>query len=267
MDAAKKLRSSIMKCIWGTSSKNRCVEVVMGILHDPTRVDHTFAAVAKAVSDARRMLRKDEPRYQQALEIFTNYDEEDAKIPGPVHGLIETVSLARGQMYLKNDGELHLKTPLGADVALRTAHGTHLKEVIKEACRYSAIQHLCDRIGDDKSEDGNRQDMQGIEPYVDNSATMALCRAKDKHDIEADMEEPMPCLSEETDECRTRIPAISRAVGIGPRRRRKLHTIILGSIRPPHRLIHTGVIESDICDNPKCKGARCDTKHYLLGLP
>jgi hypothetical protein len=208
------------------------------------------------------MLRKDNERYQQTLEIFTNCKESDSKIPGPVHGLLEKVGLARSRIYLKQDGELHLKTPLGADVSLRTSHGTHLKEVIKEACRFSAIQHLCDRISTE-SKEAHRQDMQGIDPYVDISATMALCRAKDKHEIEVGMEEPMPDLNEEADNDETQTPTISRAVGIGARRRRKLHTIISGSIRPPHRLIHTGAVDTDICNNPRCKGARCDTKHIF----
>ena len=70
-----------------------------------------------------------------------------------------------------------IKTPLGANVALRTRPGTHLKEVIKEACRYSAVQHLCDRIQDDRSNEGGRQDMKGTTPCVDVAATLALARA------------------------------------------------------------------------------------------
>jgi hypothetical protein len=124
LKAAAKLRSSTVNCVWGSTSKNRCIEVVLGILNDPTRVDHTFAAVARTVSDARRMLRKSEDRYSQTQEIFTHCKEEDMKIPGPVHGLIEKLGLARSQMYFKQNGELHIKTPLGADVASRTPHGT-----------------------------------------------------------------------------------------------------------------------------------------------
>ena len=44
---------------------------------------------------------------------------------------------------------------------------------------------------------------------------------------------------------------------------RKLHTIISGSIRPPHKLIHTGAVDTDTCDHPECNGARCDTKHIF----
>ena len=46
---ARKLRSQSLKCMWGISSKMRCAEVVIGILHDPTRVDHTYAAAYRAI--------------------------------------------------------------------------------------------------------------------------------------------------------------------------------------------------------------------------
>ena len=167
------------------------------------------------------------------------------KIPGPVHGLIEKIGLSRSQVYLKQNGELHIKTPLGANVALRTPHGTHLKEVIKEACRYSAVQHLCDRISENKTSEGDRQDMKGISPYVDTAAPLALTRAKLKLETEMGSEEPAPDLGDNQacPECNT--PLICKAFDIGARRIRKLHTIISGSIRPPHRLIHTGVVDAD----------------------
>jgi len=183
-------------------------------------------------------------------------------VPGPVHGMIEKLGLARSQMYLKPNGELHIKTPLGADIAIRTPHGTHLKEIIKEACRYSAIQHLCDRIAEDSSEVG-RQDMVGISPYVDTSATMALSRAKLKKEAEIGGEEEATDLRDNQACPEGQTPMICKAFGIGARRIRKLHTIISGSIRPPHRLIHTGMVETDICDHSECRGARCDTKHIF----
>ena len=124
LKAAATLRSSTVNCVWGSTSKNRCIEVVLGILNDPTRVDHTFASVLRTIGEARRMLRKIEGRYSQAQMIFTHCKEEDKKVPGPVHGMIEKLGLARSQMYLKPNGELHIKTPLGADIALRTPHGT-----------------------------------------------------------------------------------------------------------------------------------------------
>ena len=53
-----RLRSQILKCIWGNQSKMRCPEIVLGLLNDPTRVDHFYASAFRAFIDARRMLRK-----------------------------------------------------------------------------------------------------------------------------------------------------------------------------------------------------------------
>ena len=45
---SKKIRAKAMECLWGSSSKLRCVEVVLAILQDPTKVDHTFAAAYRS---------------------------------------------------------------------------------------------------------------------------------------------------------------------------------------------------------------------------
>ena len=42
-----------------------------------------------------------------------------------------------------------------------------------------------------------------------------------------------------------------------------MHTIIAGSILPPNRLKHTGIISDDKCNHPECKGARVDTLHMF----
>lgn len=42
-----------------------------------------------------------------------------------------------------------------------------------------------------------------------------------------------------------------------------MQTIIAGSIRPPHRLKHTGIISDDKCAHPECKAARVDTGHVF----
>ena len=67
---AGKLRKSIMKRIWGRGSKMRCMEVVIGISKDPTRLDLTFAAALRTKIDTRRMRRKSEDRLAQAAGIL-----------------------------------------------------------------------------------------------------------------------------------------------------------------------------------------------------
>ena len=104
--------------------------------------------------------------------------------------------------------------------------------------------------------------MKGISPYVDTAATLALTMAKLRLETEMGSEEPSPDLGDNQACPDGNTPLICKAfgVGAGARRIRKLHTIISGSIRPPNRLVHTGVVVTDTCDHPECSGARCDTK-------
>ena len=60
---------------------------------------------------------------------------------------------------------------------LRTCHETHYKACIRESCRYAAIQHLSDRNSKANKEAG-RQDMDGIKPYIDLHATLAIVNKK-----------------------------------------------------------------------------------------
>ena len=92
-----------------------------------------------------------------------------------------------------------------------------------------------------------RQDMVGIEPHVDLSATMALLNSKSDKQQE-----------EEDGQCK-----LSRPQRLPPEKRRHLQTIIAGSIRAPHRLKHAGKVSSDVCTHPRCAGARCDTQNLF----
>ena len=50
---------------------------------------------------------------------------------------------------------------------------------------------------------------------------------------------------------------------------RLLQTIISGSIKAPDRLIHTGHVQTDICDHPQCRqqSERATTKHIMWHCP
>ena len=41
----RKLRTRVLKAVWGKQSQMRCAEIVLGLIHDATRIDPTFAAV------------------------------------------------------------------------------------------------------------------------------------------------------------------------------------------------------------------------------
>ena len=46
-----------------------------------------------------------------------------------------------------------------------------------------------------------------------------------------------------------------------------MQTIIAGSIRPQHRLVHTGRIDSAHCPHPQCNKCNCDTTHLFWKCP
>ena len=81
-----KLRGRIMKCLWGSSSKMRCREIVLAVLNDPTKVDPHSSSAFRAFVDARRMIRKNPQRLQDFCEILYNLDKEQY-VNGPAHGL------------------------------------------------------------------------------------------------------------------------------------------------------------------------------------
>ena len=44
---------------------------------------------------------------------------------------------------------------------------------------------------------------------------------------------------------------------------RRMQTILMGSIRPPHRLKYTSHADNDICTHLACNGAKADTEHIF----
>ena len=73
--------------VWGTSSKLRCAELVLAMLHDPTKVDPTYANAYRGIMDARRMLRKSPARLKQFIEACELADAADT-FTGPMRGTI-----------------------------------------------------------------------------------------------------------------------------------------------------------------------------------
>ena len=75
------------------------------------------------------------------------------------------------------------------------------------------------------------------------------------------MEDTAGLMEEQDEETNGLHSSICKPCWLEPSRLRKLQTIIAGSIRAPHRLLHAGLIDSDKCTHSACNGARCDTEH------
>ena len=85
----------------------------MAILNDPTRVDHTFAAVMRTLIDTRRVLMKSETRYQQAVVILHQYAAGRRHSAGPVHGFLVKAATVGIVISIEQDGEIWMHTQLG----------------------------------------------------------------------------------------------------------------------------------------------------------
>ena len=82
----------------------RCAEIVIGILNEPTRADHYYAAVHRAFNETRRMMVKNDTRYRKFYEDIFWYkkllikrrigakdkfeDDEKEYGAGPVNGFM-----------------------------------------------------------------------------------------------------------------------------------------------------------------------------------
>ena len=138
MALSTRIRGSILNCIWGTSSKLRCPEIVLAVLNDPTKVDNFSSAAMRAFTDARRTLMKDIDRRKNFMESLYLHND-GSKLNGPVHGIMEYAS-ALGISITTDGYDVILETPTGHKVNLCTRHLSHLRHVIRVTCRYSLLK-------------------------------------------------------------------------------------------------------------------------------
>ena len=264
-----RIRSSILKSIWGTGSKLRCPEIVLGILNDPTRVDNFSSAAYRALLDARRTLRKSQERRDRFIEALNLY-QRGSKLNGPAHGIMEYAQ-ALGIEIVITETEIMLETPIGYSIDLCTDHLSHFRYVITEVCRFAILKQLKERSetlnvqeheeAKSKQKKG-RKDMEGITADIDVRATLAMlnCRKDPKYDDEEGQDAYYLHKLHELDEAQK---ILCRPCKLSPVSRRRLQTIIAGSIRPPHRLVYTGRIEDSLCKHPACQNEKCDTHHIF----
>ena len=239
----------------------RCPEIVLGILNDCTRVDNYYASAFRAFIDARRILRKCSCRHQTFIDTSCLYTGTDL-INGPVHGLYHYANNL-GILFTIESGVIMLSTPPGAKLPLCTPHETHFKACIRESCRHALITHLVSRLkfeetraaaaiaAASKNPAGKkskvklpRDDMLGIQPYVDLDATVALSKGG-KNASHAFTASELAGTAHDDD-----ASVICKPCKLDCKTMRRWQTIIAGSIRAPHRLKHTGRISDHRCPHP-----------------
>jgi ribonuclease HI len=234
-------------------------------------VDNFSAAASRAFIDARRTLRKNIDRRKQFIEMLYLH-RDGSKFNGPAHGIMEYANALDITVAL-DDTNIILQMPTGHHVDLCTDHLSHLKHVLRETCRYKLMKQLNERTREEASEQPSfkkdaktRKDMYGITAFVDTRATLAMVSCKSKEKYDEQIGENGLELSQ-INEHYVADKKLARPCKLTNQSRRRLQTIIAGSIRPPHRLVHTGRTESNQCCHPACKGAKCDTHHVFWKCP
>ena len=67
--SSEKLTTACTNAIFGKRRKHRSQQIVLGLLHEPHKVHPTWATVYTLICDARRYLKKDPSRPEQARRI------------------------------------------------------------------------------------------------------------------------------------------------------------------------------------------------------
>ena len=165
----------MLDCVPGTSSKLRCAELVVSLLHDLFKIDPIYANAYRGIMDARRMLRKQSKRLDHFIRACKIADKEDLS-KGPMRGTTMHAQTL-GIQVIYRDQQVFPITPRGCEINLCTDQGTHLRSCLRESAKYASIRTLQQRIDITDQPQGKakrgRKDMQGITPYIDTQATLA----------------------------------------------------------------------------------------------
>ena len=79
--------------------------------------------------DARRMLRKSEDKFNQAVRVLHCYAKGINQAPGPNHGVVIKAATTGIKVSLRQDGEIWIETPFGR--LCPSGHG--MSRIIKHA--------------------------------------------------------------------------------------------------------------------------------------
>ena len=108
--ATSRLRAQTLNAVWGKGRRLRCLEIVLGVLNDPTKTDPLGATVFKRISDARRLMRKSQARLHYAMHTYEVTNDDDhrdnihCKHQGPIAGLRQAAVLLGGSLSTDEDG-------------------------------------------------------------------------------------------------------------------------------------------------------------------
>jgi hypothetical protein len=145
-------------------------------------------------------------------------------------------------------GHIYVDTQLGARINLMQHPLTFIQTALRDAARSRLMHHLQTRNADDKCP--GRQDMSDITLHIDMEATTAMIKCTKKREEVEDVNDKPDC-------------KLHRLHELSNQARRRLSTIIAGSIRTPARLAHSCKGVSATCNHPQCHGAKNDSAHIF----
>ncbi len=104
-DLQARAANTVVAALWGRRRKMRAKEMVLAVLHDPTKVDPMASMLYKRLLDARRALRRSECRLHHAMHVNAMIAEDAAPAAiGPVYGLRQAANALGGQLRSDADG-------------------------------------------------------------------------------------------------------------------------------------------------------------------
>ncbi len=252
-----KAANSVVAALWGKRRIMRSKEIVLSILHDPSRVDLAASLAYKRLHDARRTLRRSEERLNRAIHVNELLsDRDDLPIIGPVQGLRKAARALGGEIKVSesditisfSDGEPSIK--------MTTISDKLWKHQVKERIRKVIATSLAQRTvppGSTRPEVGGRtrKDLYGITSRIDYLATTSLINGR------------IHALPEHLDHIH--LPDDIARYHKDAKWRQRASAIIAGSVRAFDRLQAAQLCDGGHCH--LCQAHKGDTEHVIWDCP
>ncbi len=252
-----KAANTIVTALWGKKRKLRSKEIILAVLHDPTRVDPVASMVFRRLLDARRALKQSQMRHQYAVHVNELMEHgAEAAVVGPVHGLRAAARAIGGRLCSDQDGLYYELLDGEPPIHMTRGSCKVWKRRIKDRLRKTIIASLDARTvphhrGEEETNGRTRKDFYGITDRVDMYATTMLRDARPQ---------PLPkCLEN------VAFPDDPKQCCKDPVWRQRLDAVLSGSVRAFDRLDKAGLCEGAHCH--LCGCPRGDTDHVMWECP
>ncbi len=251
-----KAANTVTGALWGRRRKLRAKEVVLGLLHDPAKVDPASSLLYKRLLDARRVLKRSTERLLYATHVNNLLGElDEPPIAGPVHGLRAAARALGGRVEEREDDLAIVFWDDDPPIPITTYPNKVWKRLIKERLRKVIITTLSQRTvpkgAPRNQQNRTRKDMYGIGCRIDRHATMSLSEGR--------LVGLPKCLAQ------FELRDDPRRYSKEPSWRQRVAAILAGSLRGYDRLEAAGLCEGRHCH--LCQHTDGDLEHLAWDCP